>query len=112
MSGSSAPTVFEIPLAAQPMTFTIPLGGVTYELTMVYRDATEGGWSLDIDDGYGNPILCGVPLVTGADLLAQYAYLGIGGQLWVRSDGEPDAVPTFANLGQVPGGHLYWIPNP
>ena len=114
MSGTQ---LFEIPLAPVPLVFQITLAGTTRTMTTFYRDAPAAcaggaGWCLDIADEGNNPIVCGIPLVTGADLLAQYAYLDLGGQLWVRSDGDPAAVPAFQNLGQVPGGHLYWIPNP
>ena len=37
----------------------------------------------------------GIPLVTGCDLLEQYAYLEFGGELWV--EGEMPATPD--NLG-------------
>ncbi|WP_165667904.1 phage baseplate plug family protein [Metapseudomonas otitidis] len=38
-------------------------------------------------------------LVTGCDLLAPYEHLGLGGVLWVQTTADPDAVPTFDNLG-------------
>jgi len=104
--------VFEVPLSPQPQQFQITLGGNQLNLTFLYRDAPMGGWTVDILNNAYAPIVCGVPLVTGTDLLAQYGYLEFGGQLWVTSDGDPDAVPTFFNLGAIPGGHLYWIPNP
>jgi hypothetical protein len=55
-------------------------------------------------------ILCGVPLVTGCDLLEQFRYLGLGSHaiMTVMSIGpaiSPDSVPTFDNLGI--DGHLY-----
>jgi hypothetical protein len=108
-------TVYEIPTGGGALFYNIALAGTTYQFVFQYRDAPAawaggGGWVLDINDTGGNPILCGIPLVTGADLLAQYAYLAFGGQLWVTTDGAPDAVPTYLNLGAVPGGHLYWIP--
>lgn len=96
-------TTYEIPLIAAPQTLRTVLNGVTYTLTLVYR----GGWFLDIQDAISNNIVCGLPLVTGCDLLGQLAYLGLGGILQVQSDGlKPDAVPTFKNLGQQ--SHLYW----
>jgi hypothetical protein len=100
-------TVSEIPLSGTPQFFTIALAGTTYQLVFTYRDAPGGGWVMDINDAQGNPIACGIPLVTGTDLLAQFGYLNFGGQLWVKSDGVPDALPTFDNLGT--GSHLYWV---
>lgn len=100
-------TPFEIPLSPQPQMFDITLGNVGYQFTFTYRDAPDGGWILDIADAGGNPIACGLPLVTGHDLLGQLAYLGINGALVVDSDGQPDQVPTFDNLGIT--SHLYFL---
>jgi len=57
----------------------------------------------------GALLIAGIALVTGTDLLGQYAYVGIGGALYVATDGNPDAVPTFDNLGG--SCKLYWVPN-
>ena len=96
-------TTTEIPLIPKPQIVKVSLAGVIYTLTLVYR----GMWVLDIDDAIGAPIVSGLAIVTGADLLAQLAYLGLGGIMQVQSDGvNPDAVPTFANLGQQ--AHMYW----
>jgi hypothetical protein len=106
---------FEIPLSGStPQTFTIQLAGNPLQLTFLYRNADPAiaggcGWTVDVVNAQGANVLCGVPLVTGADLLAQYAYLNFNGSLFVRSDGTPEAIPTFENLGETPGGHLYWM---
>jgi len=106
--------VFEIPLqVGMPQTITgIQLGATTYQMTFLYRNDTSGlgGWTVDIFDASGNPILQGVPLVTGADLLAQYPHLGFTGSLIVQTTSNPDAVPTFANLGS--DGVVYWVTPP
>jgi len=101
------PTIYPIPLQAQPQELTIQLGGVTYTLTLNYRNTDMGGWVLDIGDSNNSPILQGVPLVTGANLLAQYEYLDFGGALYCQTTSDPDAVPTFENLGT--DGMLYWV---
>ena len=90
-----------------PQSFTATLSGVTYRFTLQYRNDPAGGWVLDISDSAGNPLVFGIPLVTGANLLAQYAYLGFTGGLWVQTSSDPDAVPTFSNLGD--DGLLYWV---
>jgi predicted Zn-dependent protease with MMP-like domain len=101
---------FQIPInVGTPQRFNITLGQVEYQMTLKHWDADDIGWTLDIADGSGNPILDGIPLVTGADLLAQYAHLGFGGRLWVQTLSDPDAVPTFDNLGD--DGLLYWVTN-
>ncbi|UIA94539.1 hypothetical protein LU632_25975 (plasmid) [Erwinia tracheiphila] len=98
--------VYEIPLIAGAQTFLITMNGGQYQLTLLWRDTSGGGWFLDIADANGNDILGGVPLVTGVDLLAQYAYLGFTVGLWVYTDANPYAVPTWDNLGSE--SHLYF----
>ena len=103
-------TFYEIPLSSQPQTFTISLGGLVYNLTVLWRDAIMGGWFLDIADSTNTPLACGLPLVTGTDLLAQLAYLGIAGSMVVTTDGDINVVPTFANLGTL--SHLWFVTTP
>lgn len=103
-------TFFSVPLQAQPQRFTITLSGVNYTLTVQYRNIAMGGWVLDIGDANNVPIAQGLPLVTGANLLAQYAYLGFVGALWVQTQSNPDAVPTFQNLGS--DGLVYYVTSP
>jgi len=88
----------------------VSLSGVSYTFTLQYRNTTMGGWVLDIGDANNNPLIQGIPLVTGANLLAQYAYLGFVGALWVQTLSDPDAVPTFQNLGI--DGLLFYVTNP
>jgi hypothetical protein len=109
---STAPRlpVFEIPLTGAAQRFGITLAGTEYIMAVAYHDAQGGGWTFDLFDSGGAPLLCGQPLVTGCDLLGQFGYLGIGGQLRCRTDGFPDFAPTYANLGTI--GHLYFIPDP
>lgn len=101
-------TVYEIPLAGSPKTFSMvwPDGNIYY-LRTVYAAAPdgEGGWQLDIADKNRNALACGIPLVTGCDLLEQFAYLGIAGKLYCLTDGAPSDPPTFADLGAT--SHLY-----
>lgn len=97
-------SLFEIPLSAQSQSLQITLANVVYQLTVQWRNAA--GWILDIASMTGDPIIQGVPLVTGVDLLAQYRYLGIGGSLVVSTDADLDAVPAYENLGTT--SHLYF----
>jgi len=85
--------------------------GNKYDLRLIYRDAADGlsqdaGWTLDISDAFDGPLIMGVPMITGADLLAQYAYIGIPGKLWIGTDGDPAAPPTFDDLGTT--SNLYY----
>lgn len=65
-------------------------------------------WVVDLyNANTGALILGGVMLVTGANLLEQFNYLGFKGTLRAQTDHDADAVPTFANLGST--GHLYFV---
>ena len=99
-------TAYEIPLSANPQTLSVNLAGAYYNLTVKWN-AQNTSWVLDIADSNNNPLVQGIALVTGADLLEQYAYLGIGGQLQVQTDSDTFAVPTIDNLGT--DSHLYFI---
>jgi hypothetical protein len=70
----------------------------------------EGMWILDIGDGDGNPLVCGIPLVVGIDLLWQYEYLKFPGMLFVASDAGDEKPPSFTNLGWTT--HLYFMTPP
>jgi hypothetical protein len=97
-------TAYEIPLTPEPQSFQIALVGVTYSMTVVWN-TVNASWMIDIADASGNPILSGIPMVTGADLLQQFAYLGFNFRLVCQTDNAPNVVPTFADLGAT--GHLY-----
>jgi hypothetical protein len=100
-------TAFEVPLVpSKPQKVTVSLAGVPYQLTVRWC-APAAAWMLDIADANDNPILSGCLVVTGADLLEQYGYLGIGGKLIAQTDHDLFAVPTFDNLGDT--GHLYFV---
>jgi len=99
-------TINEIPLSGKSQSFQVVILNVSYVFTLIWRDAAAE-WVLDIADASGIPLVQGLPLVTGCDLLGQYAYLGLGFQLCVATDGDPDAVPTYDNLGTQ--SHLYVV---
>jgi len=95
---------YEIPLSPQPQKFQITLANTAYAMTVTWN-VVNASWMIDIADASGNPILTGVPMVTGADLLEQYAYLEFGFALIAQTDNAPNVIPTFADLGST--GHLY-----
>lgn len=99
-------TFFEIPTSSMAQLFSIALNGVTYNLRLIYRDTDMGGWVLDIADANNVQLACGIPLVTGANLLDQYAYLGIAGVMIASTDGDFLTPPTFDNMGDL--GHLWF----
>lgn len=99
-------TPYEVPLSLSPQAFTIALSGVPYALTVKWN-APGPCWVLDIAKPDGTLIIGSVPLVTGTDLLAQYAYLGIAGQLVVQSDIDITIVPSWDTLGV--SGRLFFL---
>jgi hypothetical protein len=98
---------FEIPLTPIPQLFTVQLSGIDYNILLTYRDVDEGGWFIDVSDINSAPIVNGIPLVTGTNLIEQYAHLGFGGRMWVQTVNDPNAPPTFLNLGTE--AFLYWV---
>lgn len=99
---------YEVPTSPQPSSQQIVLNGTLYQLSLNWCDPAQC-WMLDVADQNNNPIVGGIPLVTGADLLVQLAYLSIGsgGALIVQSDNNPDLVPSFETLGST--GHLFFV---
>ena len=91
--------VHEIPLSPGPQSLTADLGGTDYRLRLTYNAAEEGSWILDIGDADGVPMVCGIPLIPGQDLLGQYHHLGFTGSLFVDTFNRPNAYPTYDGLG-------------
>lgn len=90
---------FKIPLQNVPQRFAIDLAGKAYIVLCRYNTEMEN-WLISMVDGdTEQDIFDSLPLVTGVDLLAQYAYLGIPGSLIVYTDGNEFATPTETNLG-------------
>jgi len=92
--------IFLVPLTAAPQEFQIGLNGVNYILTLKWNDSFDGGWEFDLSYSDTNEQIIGsAPFIAGADILDGLGYLGIGGNLYVYTDGNPDEVPTYTNLG-------------
>jgi hypothetical protein len=89
----------EIPLFPRPQIVEVDLGAATVRLRLTWCSSDEGSWVMDILDLNNVYLLSGIPLITGADLLSQFAYLGISGQLWCTTLGNSSIPPTFSNLG-------------
>ena len=76
-------SLYKIPLTPTPQTFNINLADKEYRLTVRWN-ASFGSesWILDIAAAdNGTPILSGIPIVTGVDLLGPYEDLEFGGHL-------------------------------
>jgi hypothetical protein len=85
-------------------------GALTVEPQTITAAISFSGWCFDMFTAAGVPILSSVPLVTGLDLLAQFAYLGLGLAFFVATDEAPLNTPTYENLGLT--AHLYFMANP
>lgn len=96
-----------IPTRPEAQTLSVDIGAVTYRFRLVYAVAKSGRWVLDIRDADDVPIICGIPLVTGINLLGQHAYLGLGFGLYVGNTDGTDDAPTFEGLGTV--SNLYLV---
>lgn len=102
-------TTYEIPITPGiPQRFSISVAGVLIGLRLVYRDAPEAGWIMDILDRNDKVLVAGQPLVTGCDLLDQYPEICIPAVLWVGSEDLADPAPTLAGFGAAT--HLYFQP--
>jgi hypothetical protein len=109
-------TVLEVPLLpATAQYFQMTMNGTQYGFRFLWNPAAAC-WMMDIYDSDWVSLAMGVPLVTGADLLGQLGYLGIGtdGASWTQLvvltnavGKSPDEVPSFTNLGI--DGHLYEV---
>lgn len=82
------------------------MNGITYNLIVKWNPFSNA-WILYVEDDQGNPMLSGIPLVPGADLLEQFAYIGIGGAFVVQSSNDPNEVPDYTTLGTV--GNLFFL---
>lgn len=94
----------EIPLSPENQKFSISLAGHNYQMSVSWRASF---WSLDIMDSGGSDLIRGIPLITGADLLAQYTHLGLGFALCVGCDNPANENPTETDLGI--NSHLYAV---
>jgi hypothetical protein len=99
-------TPYIIPLIPAPQTLSVTLGGNQYNLRVLWNNAASC-WVLDIYDASNNPVVLGIAVVTGVDLLRQFGYLNFGGQLIAQTDFDTLAVPTADNLGT--NGNLYFV---
>ncbi len=76
------------------------MAGKNYNCTCKFNDAPEGGWVLDFADSETNTsIIANLPLITGRNIFDGLDYLEFGCSLYVYTDGNAEAVPTYENLG-------------
>lgn len=95
--------ISQIPLSTEAhQIFQTTIPGDSSNLTLSFTldwNAMAGYWVLGIyDPTSGDAILTNVPLLPGYDLLAQYAYLGLGSAVLVNSGDQSITVPDESNL--------------
>ena len=95
----------EIPLTPDNQQFNIQIASANYLIRALWRD--DSGWVIDLKDSSGVDIIAGIPLVTGADLLAQQSYMNLNFSLVCVCDVEGQDYPTKTDLGT--SSHLYVI---
>lgn len=87
---------------------TLTLDGVRFQLD-TYTNRADGGWHLDIRDSNGEPIVIGIALATGLDLLYPYRYLDVpAGILFVNDLAGPREDPTLDTFKDK-GAALYYL---
>jgi len=97
-------SVSEIQLSPDNQTFSIDIAGKSWWISLIWRDLW---WVMNLADSRGNAVISGIPLVTGADLLAQHAWLELNFALRVACDDSAQVYPTKTDLGIR--SHLYVI---
>ena len=106
-------TVAEIPTRpGRPFIEVISWQNVAYTLYFKWNRPAQC-WVLDIwDNATTTPLLNGLALVTGCDVLGQFGYLPLAAQtvitvITIGPAVSPDSVPNFDNLGV--DGHVYLV---
>lgn len=90
---------FEFPLSPNAQQMTVPIGDRELTFRFAWSDSPDGGWFVDISTLDGAPLVRGLPLTAGENVLQQFGYLGIGGAIYVQTDADPFVEPTYDNLG-------------
>ena len=101
--------LYELPFTGRQQYVNITLAAVRYRFKLAWN-VYASCWILDILQADGVPIARGLPIVTGADMLAQFEYLEVGGQFLVTTDQTyGEMVPSYQGLGLT--GHVYFFPD-
>lgn len=90
---------FKIPFTNQPQKFNVSLRGRL--LILINRwNSIDSTWRVDVLDAITNQeLILSIPLVTGCNLLKQYNFVGLDGQIIVFTKSEIFSPPTYENLG-------------
>jgi len=93
--------MYEIPLNPGNQKFNVRLNKKLYKFQLIFR---AGQWFLDILDTAENPLIAGLPLVMGDNLLIQHQHM-IPGSLFVLNKHEAET-QSFSDIGS--NIKLYW----
>lgn len=89
---------YEVPLTPRPQKFTIFLGKTQWSLVLRWNHVANH-WTLDFLTAKNEPVLMGMLITTGVDLLVQHRHLGFEGSLIAQSSSDPLRPPSFENMG-------------
>ena len=99
--------VYKIPLSNTPQRFELSLAGNTYIMVVRWFSGLSL-WVFSLLEAETEAILINDrPIVTGCDLLEQWAYLKLGGALVCFTSGDEDEPPALENLGT--DANLYFV---
>lgn len=98
---------FEFPLTPGAQQMTVPVSDEQFTFRFAWSDSPEGGWFIDILRLDGSPLVRGLPLTAGENVLQQFDYLGISGAIYVQTDNDPLVEPTYDNLGL--NGRVFFV---
>lgn len=96
-----------VPVTSDPnqsfsVTLDIDQSSITLQLRVRFSEMA-GYWTLAIRDASGVLLLDGIPMIAGAypaaNILGQFAYLGIGSAFVVNASGVEQDSPSASNLG-------------
>ncbi|MGH8709742.1 MAG: phage baseplate plug family protein [Burkholderiales bacterium] len=98
---------FRLPFSGIAEQIEVSLGGNPYLLRITWN-AEMLTWVLDINDGITlAPLIFGLAVVAGVDLVAQHPHFDFKGALIVYTDGAEFESPTFATLGNI--SNIYYV---
>lgn len=95
-------TVYDFPLRADvgPQKMSITLGTVEYKIRFYYANVPDGGWFMDVRDLSDDPLVLGLALTAGENVVQQFDYLGFEGGIGVCVDFDYTLEPTYDNFGK------------
>ena len=99
--------VQEFPLSPEAQRMQITLGTIEYTIRFYWCASSTPGWTIDVYDLGGDPMVLGLSLTAGEDVLQQLGYLGFEGEIRVATDDDQLVEPTYANLGI--NGRVFFI---